>query len=273
MKLNRQTPQPYSNLLQLTNCRHGRMLYFPHDVYIGGALEAYGEYAEVECQFLCKMLSEGSTVIEAGANIGTLTLPMAKRVGMAGRVYAYEPQRIIFNMLCANIALNVAWNIHAKHSALGAASTELGVPFVDYTQPGNFGGVSLSFTSMPEMVPVQTIDSLELIACRLIKADVQGMESAVLTGALQTIARCKPFLYVENDDDTNELPKLMVELGYDVYEHKTPLFNPDNWRSERKNHFPNIVSYNILGVPHEFREYVTVQLKSWEFAAHKTGRV
>jgi len=266
--LNNAHKQEYTPLLELNECRHGHFLYFPHDFYIGGALHTYGEYAEIECAFLCKMLSEGSTVVEAGANIGTLTLGMAKKIGMSGRIYAYEPQRIIFNMLCANVALNGAWQIHAKHAALGAAQTKLGVPPVDYTQPGNFGGVALSYTATPEMVDVFTIDSLELPQCRLIKADVQGMESVVLAGALHTIARCKPFLYLENDDDTDDLPRTMRELGYDIYEHKTPLFNPNNYRDIKQNHYANVVSYNLLGVPHEFRDYVKVELKPWKF---KTG--
>ena len=270
MPYNRSKPKSYSPLLNLRDCRHGHMLYFPHDVYIGGSLERYGEYCEVECAFLCRMLFENDTAIDVGANIGGLTLGMAKRVGMGGRVYAFEPQRIVFNMLCANIALNAAWNIFAKHEALASTQTMLGVPPIDYTMPNNFGDVRLSRTDTPEMVRASTIDSMELPACRLIKIDVQGMEAEVIAGAADTITRCKPFLYVENDENTSALPELIREFGYDVYEHKTPLFNPENYRGDRLNVFQNIASYNILGVAHEYRPTVKVELKLWQFEASET---
>jgi len=264
-----QMPRPAAedDLLHLKKCRHGHFLYFPHDFYIGGALEAYGEYAEIELEFLCRMLFTGDTAIDAGANIGTLTLGMAQKVGMGGRIYAFEPQRIIHNMLCANLALNCAWNVHAFHAGLGSTYATLGVPPVDYTAPGNFGGVELAPVAMPEMVHVTTIDHLDLPQCRLIKADVQGMEAAVINGALHTIARCEPFLYVENDSDSDELPSLITDLGYDVYEHKTPLFNPNNFFSRSDNLYPNIVSYNMLGVPHGLKDRVKVELKPWAYKA------
>ena len=173
-------------------------------------------------------------------------------------------------MLCANVALNAAWNIHAKHQALYRTHTTLGVPYVDYRQPGNFVVLSLIHDA-PETVDAVTIDSLHLPQCRLIKADVQGMEADVLAGAWDTINRCHPFLYIENDSDNSELPAMIRELGYDVYEHKTPLFNPTNFRGQSNNLYPNIVSYNVLGVPYDLRSHVQVELKPWPFG--QTGGI
>jgi len=156
----------------------------------------------------------------------------------------------------------------AKQEAVGAEIERLGVPMVDYAAPGNFGGLALTTAELPEMADSSPIDDLNLPRCRLIKADVQGMEMAVLRGARDTIARCAPFLYVENDTDTSELPQMMVEMDYDVYEHKTPLFNPNNFREFKENKYGHTVSYNLLGVPHVLREAVVVQLRPWDFAKH-----
>mgnify|MGYP000951908318 CR=1 FL=1 len=48
-----------------------------------------------------------------------------------------------------------------------------------------------------------------------IKIDVEGMEIDVIEGLRQTIARCKPRIFVEIDrENNNEFCALMAELGY-----------------------------------------------------------
>ena len=37
-------PEPKPEI-HIRQCRHGVFAYFPHDFYLGGALERYGEYA------------------------------------------------------------------------------------------------------------------------------------------------------------------------------------------------------------------------------------
>src|SRR5262249_40109323 len=81
--------------------------------------------------------------------------------------------------------------------------------------------------------------------------DVEGMERAVLEGAAQTIARCKPVLYVENDrpEKSPALIRTIDGLGFDLYWHCPPLFNPGNFGGNPTNIFGQIVSMNMLCVP------------------------
>ena len=63
----------------------------------------------------------------------------------------------------------------------------------------NFGAISLSQDLKTEVtVPLVTLDSLNMPACRMIKIDTEGMELEVLKGAKALIERCRPLLYVEN---------------------------------------------------------------------------
>ena len=230
------------------------MLFNPHDAYIGRSLQLYGEYSEGEVNLFRHVLGEGDVAVDAGANIGAHTVAMARLVGPAGRIFAFEPQRVLFQALCGNAALNSLTNVDARHAALGAEPGVTRLPCVDYAQPGNFGSVSLAGEiAGSEQTLVATIDSLHLTRCRFMKIDVEGMESAVLRGAIATIERCRPILYIEDDRPTQSaaLHALLRSLRYAAWRHRPPYFNPHNFAGQADNVFHNIVSDNLLCVPLE----------------------
>ena len=232
-------------------CRYGEMVFHRQDRFIGRSLDLYGEWAEYEIAWLAPMLRPGDTVVDAGAHVGTHTLPFAQAVGPTGRVLTFEPQRLIFQALCANLALNAVANVEAQQAALGAEAGAIIVPVFDPAQAMNHGGVSLGDFIEGETVPVRTLDSLELPACRLIKIDVEGMEAAVLQGAEATIARCQPILYVENDR-TAQMSALITQIqamGYRLWWHVSTFYHPDNWNGVKKNVFPDLCGMNMLALP------------------------
>ncbi|MGE0658318.1 MAG: FkbM family methyltransferase [Reyranellaceae bacterium] len=237
--------------LRLRECRYGKMLYRLNDTFIGRSLELYGEMGEQEVRALCSLVRPGDVVLEVGANIGTNVVPLARRVGKDGAVVAFEPQRRVHQMLCANVALNGLPNVLALWAAAGAAEGSIRAPAIDYETRGNFGGVALSAEGDGERVPVMTIDGLELQSCRLMKIDVEGMEIDVLRGAARTIARLQPRLYVENDrrEKSPALISHLAGLGYRCYWHLPRLFNRDNFRGHAENVFGDIVSVNMLCLP------------------------
>ena len=95
-----------------------------------------------------------------------------------------------------------------------------------------------------------TIDSLRLPRLDLLKADVEGMEQAVLEGASATIERCRPLLYVENDREEKSAALLacLQSMGYVGYAHAPPLYSPANYFGEANNPFGNIISMNVLAI-------------------------
>lgn len=237
----------------LANTRLGPMLANRNDRYVGQSILAYGEFSEGEAQMFRQLVGAGDVVIEAGSNIGAHTLLLSRLVGAAGLVYAYEPQRIVFQTLCGNLALNQCLNVMARQQGLGSGAGQMVLPGVDPRQVNNFGGLSLLAQGPGEKVDIATIDSLGLPACKLIKADVEGMEAEVLLGARQTLARCRPLLYLENDraEKSAALMALILGWGYRLWWHVTPLYNPDNFLKNPNNLFGNTVSINILCQPAE----------------------
>jgi hypothetical protein len=118
-------------MLAIRRCRHGTMMYLRNDVYIGRSLNDYGEYSEAEVDLFRQFLTPGDVALDVGANIGAHTIPMAQIVGPSGSVYAFEPQRIVFQILCGNVALNELGN-GALQNGVGRSSHRNRIAALDY---------------------------------------------------------------------------------------------------------------------------------------------
>ncbi len=233
--------------------RHGRMRYPATDLFVGRGLDAYGEWSEEEATVCASLLQPGDTVIEAGSNLGSHTLALGAAVGPGGRVHAFEPQGFINELLTWNVTANRLDQVTVHRAAVGSAPGELVIPDVDYDKVTNFGGISLLPSGSGNSVPVITIDGMGLSQLRLLKADVEGMELEVLRGAVETIRRCRPILYLENDrnDLSVKLIDFVRSLGYRVWQHHPRMFNPNNFRGNSHDIYGQYTSFNILCVPAE----------------------
>lgn len=226
--------------------RHG-VFRCPDDAYIGKSLRLYGEYSEKEVELLHALLKEGDIVVEAGAHVGTITVPIARRVGEKGKVLAFEPQSDICEILRHNLSQNVIKNVDVHNAALGMSSS----PTNYQSNLHNTGGVPMGRGA--KIATLTLLDSLKLDKLNLLKADVEGMEFDVLTGGRETIARCRPLLYVENDkpENSRRLYDTLFSLGYRVWRHQPMLFNADNFNRVIENPWGKIGSFNLLAIPVE----------------------
>jgi FkbM family methyltransferase len=234
---------------QLAATEHGYLLYNRNDIYIGRAIEKYGEYSALEMVLFEDLCSAGNAVVEVGANIGAHTVGFSRLVGPQGRVLAFEPQRLVFQTLCANVALNSLTNVDCYFAAVGAQEGAITVPSVSPWDERNFGGLSLLGAGVGAPVPCFMLDRfIDLPRVNLLKVDVEGMEAEVLRGGAKLITKFKPILYVENDrvDQSEVLIRLIASFGYRLFWHLPPLFNPKNFYGEDENLYEDIVSCNML---------------------------
>lgn len=225
-------------------CKHGTLTFFDNDKWIGKGLLQTGEYSEAEVQFLLSLIDDQSVVVEVGANIGAITVPLAKK---AAQIFAFEPQKEVFALL----EQNLVQNCHRFCAEQFAVSNALGV--VRIAAPDvegydvNTGAATISARGNPvNSVPLDSyckdFDRLDLL-----KIDVEGHEKEVLLSARGTIVRLRPLLYVENDrqDKSHDLIELIMSMGYRLYWHLPPLYNPDPFGRQ------DYASYNMLCVPNE----------------------
>ena len=228
---------------ELRATAHGQMLFDVDDTYVGRALRDLGEYSGEEARLMCSLIEPGWVVLEAGAHIGTMTVPMARK---CAELWAFEPQRLMFQLLCANLALNGLVNVRAFEQALGESDGQCLVPRRVLGGAHNTGGVTLKGVTEGDPVVRRSVDSLGLPRLDLLKADVEEMELEVLRGAKNTIAACRPLLYLESNTDHEPLFEELKAFGYEAYWHFPPLLIED-----RNSISTMVVSTNLLCYPKE----------------------
>jgi FkbM family methyltransferase len=233
----------------VVKARYGYLLYNKNDIYIGRGIERYGEWSEFEVELFRQICQPSDVVVEVGSNIGSQTIALSQMVGNGGRVYAFEPQRIIFQTLCANMALNSITNVECFQAAVASSTGFIFIPDIDYHRESNFGGVSVDVFEQGFKVPKIKLDEfLEIPRLKLIKIDAEGMEAEVIKGAAELIEKFKPILYVENDrqEKSENLINTIRSLDYKLYRHAPYYYNPNNFAAELENIYPGLIAKNIL---------------------------
>jgi FkbM family methyltransferase len=247
---------------QLVAVRHGVMLCNTNDFYMGKALITYGECCETETQFLNQLAKHGGMVVEVGANMGIHTIALARFLADQDRkLLVFEPQPVIFQQLCANLALNGLTNVRAWPYACGAEKGIATFAAPNYHGLGNFGAVSMEASESQAVVRVPCVRVDEMVEDEkvgLLKIDVEGFERKVLEGAAATIRRCRPLLYVENDrvDYSRELIEWLWAADYQLWWHMPFLFNPKNYFGVSENLYGGVASFNMVGIPKEMQANV-----------------
>lgn len=159
-------------------------------------------------------------VVTAGANCGMYTRMYSKKFKS---VYAFEPDSLNFHCMVMN---NQKPNVIKFNCALGDINQLVGVY---ETAPGNAGmhevriseaDMSNSYTKSTGtklndfIVPMLSIDCLNLPACDLIQLDVQGWEHKCLLGAQQTINKYHPVIILEYGQQDEKIKQFMIDNEY-----------------------------------------------------------
>lgn len=247
----------------IVKTKYGHVIFNKNDMYIGKGLQKYGEWSEGEVVLFKQICQPGGVVVEVGANIGVHTVVLAQLVGKSGRVIAFEPQHLVFQTLCGNIAINSLQNVECFNCGVASTAGTLFIPSPAPDQTNNFGGIRMNDQQRGRQVPVVTLDQVfNQPRLNLIKIDVEGMEQDVIKGAAGLINKFKPVLYVENDqkDKSKALIELIQSLGYKLYWHLPFLFNPKNHAQDEENIFDRTISLNMLAV-HESSEMAITGFK------------
>ncbi len=163
------------------------------DLSLTPDLALTGQFDTALCNFVARWLNPGDTAVDVGANIGVLTLLMAKTVGPGGRVVAYEASPRTAALLRDNVAVNYRNDyVEIREQAAWSAETTLTFHVSERFQGNGSllrhddwyqGHFRVDEHREVEVRAVPLDPALrELGSPRLVKIDVEGAEADVISG-------------------------------------------------------------------------------------------
>jgi len=206
----------------------GQFLIPNSDNHIKYALETDGVWEKPTLDICREYLKIDSIVIEVGSHIGSHTIPIAK-ICKEGVVYAFEMQRLIFNLNVTNSIINGLTNIIHFREAVSDTNELKFFQEVDYSNAYldkeiNSGGVFIAMVDKNGIVPTNLItldnkfkflDKLDLL-----KIDAEGHEVNVLKGAMELIKKHKPLILTEFDrKNQQEIIDLLPDYNFEDVSH------------------------------------------------------
>lgn len=222
---------------ELVNCFGNQYLVFKGNDLISSALKDRGYEVEVFAlsHKLLEKCSDG-VVLDIGANLGSFTVPLAK-ANPRFTFHSFEPQRVIYYQLCANVFINGLDNVHCHHFGLSDRRDVLKLAVPDYANEVNIGAFSIdeevrkndyecATEGDKETITIFPLDEGNHKNVRLIKIDVEGHELEVIKGAKKTIKENKyPPIIFEAwnwkpwfEPKRKELLKYLEDMGYQITE-------------------------------------------------------
>lgn len=180
---------------------HG--LYWPQDV---GTKYLHSLKHVRSLEWSIARCTQRRTVVQAGGNVGLWPRRLAE---VFAHVLTFEPDDVSRQCLIANVPKSV----EVRAEALG---DKIGFVGIRHESLG-----SHAVFSDGSDVPVVTVDDLDLYDLDFLQLDIEGYEWHALSGAIETLKRCKPLVQLELRDFTlnygksdYEVRALLGSLGY-----------------------------------------------------------
>jgi len=210
-----------------TKIQNGMRLWYRSDDKFVGQRIALKKYEEYESVLILRNVNKNSVAVDVGANIGYYTLLLAK---ICKKVYAFEPDKMCFEILLKNIKENNLDNVVAINKAVSDEAGE--ADFV--VDEENLGNSKIDVRSqISDIRKVETISLDNLLIKEkidLIKIDTQGWEPKVILGAKRIIKKYKPIIFMEYSPqsykENNLDSKGMINFLKQIYKN---IFTIDYW--------------------------------------------
>lgn len=209
---------------------------------IGHSILTTGVFDLAVSEMVARLVPPGGTVIDAGANVGYMTVLSAIAAGPRGRVLAFEPHPRLFDVLRRNVSsvpAAVGAGVDLHNVALGDREgvAHLALPDPSEANDGTAHIVELAHASAPGAgrppsdatgptptveVPLRTLDSvLDALPdgrADVLKLDVEGFEAPALRGAGRALSehRIRHVIFEDHAVQGSEVVRLLRSAGYGV---------------------------------------------------------
>lgn len=226
---------------------------------IGRFLNEYGEWADLEIQFLAANVPANARVADIGAFVGSFGIGLSHRQKLKAVCFVEANSALV-----PLLRQNVESNCRATFSILEAliAPPKFGRK-AGWHEPDNIGSTSflgddIGSGKIEVPPPKSSLSLQELIRTEgefdLFKLDVEGMEYAILQGDRNWLKKTKASIWIECNEHSGSLDvaDLLLGHGFGVYFFAFPSFNKKNFRKSRHAIYPFAYEAGLLatrGVP------------------------
>jgi FkbM family methyltransferase len=171
--------------------------YLPTDAHadiVANAIRSGAVFEAEVVDLARRYVRPGSVVLDVGANFGQMSVLFSKMVGESGKVYSFEADDFVYEILEKNINANdlgarIVPIFGAIHDSMGET---LHFPVQDFERFSSYGSYGIDYKNRGagRPVPSLTIDSLNIIdPISFMKVDIQGGDLQAMRGARETIER------------------------------------------------------------------------------------
>ena len=193
---------------------YGLITLYKNDVFIGDAFKNK-RYWDIDTLLkLREYIDANRNILEIGGHCGTSSIVYSSFLNDKQKIYVYEPQCNMYNLLVQNINQNNLQNKIIPNN-LGVFCFEGngkmnnidldgggGVVTKRYNEENtlncNFGGIGLGDDG--ENIKLTTIDNMNLDNIGYIHCDAQGSENFIFSKGIETIKKYRPVILYENNE-------------------------------------------------------------------------
>lgn len=184
-----------------------------HLSYLFGTAETHLQKA------IKKYVHAGDTVFDIGANIGYVSLSLARQVGGTGQVFAFEPLPENIELFRKAKDLNPELRITLFEIAASNASGTATIRTTDNHSMASLVWHAENTLAQGFVVKTEPIDELvssgKVAIPSFVKVDVEGAEGFVISGMRRMLSIGSPVIFIECSDAGRETTwATLRELGY-----------------------------------------------------------
>jgi FkbM family methyltransferase len=189
----------------------------------------FNQYELEDSEMLYKLVDDGDTIFDIGANIGWYSNHLSKKLPNS-KIYSFEPIPETYAQIKKNTELNQSNNIILNNIALSDKIQTLTFYYsptitgassaANITENENMTKLECQTNTIDKFVKEKSITKLDFIKC-----DVEGAEFLVYKGGAETIEKYKPIVFTEMlrkwsakfNYHPNEIIEFFKQFGYNCY--------------------------------------------------------
>jgi FkbM family methyltransferase len=214
------------------NTKYGKITLYSNEKYIGSAFRRGSYWDEPTLLSLKKYIDPTKNILEIGGHCGTSTIVYSTFLNADQKVYVYEPQKNMYDLIVKNVGQNglsekiLPYNKGVfcytgkgkmNNTDLDGGGGNVQKRYREEANLGcNFGGISLGGDGEP--IELITVDDMALENIGFIHCDAQGSENYIFAEAKETLRRCRPVILFEDNERYGDYLYNTVKSAYPEYE-------------------------------------------------------